>query len=605
MRLVSVLLATLLACAAAVAAQAAPPPKLVVVIVIDQMRYDYVEKFEPWYVDGGFRRFLRGGATFTNARYPYGVMYTAAGHATIGAGRVPAETGIVGNMWLERNGKPFDLAMWDWYYDDSPPYRLPGSAPAPKTVPADAWIRATTTGNPRYAAYDGDVRVTAGRSSGMSPSMILTSDGLGDAAKKANPQSRVIGLALKDRTGILLAGRSADVSYWFDSSVPGFLSSSWYHPDPAAFEFNRAVEGYFPASKAWTISGLIPPADLERVTFDPPEAWPLKLERYNTTFPHKAISYSGLFATPIGNDMLADFAKHVIITSNLGGGSAPDLLFMSFSPSDYVGHYYGPDSREVAENMVRLDRTLASFFDMLDRRLGRDYTVVVSSDHGIQRNPLVAKLVDPQADTGRVELSNAAADAKTVAELPVARLELERRIAKRLGLPFSTNTPIEHSLVFFFEEPGFYLNWKRIAALHIGRERALNTVRDSVLSMKKEYGFDRVWTISQFDRPVSAVASDTERLMRRSIRADRSPDIIIALRPGWMWGFGTNETKHGQPVEADRHVPMMFWGQGIKAGRYDADASPVDIARSLGALLGIEAGGPDSHVLPCIEPAVH
>jgi len=150
---------------------------------------------------------------------------------------------------------------------------------------------------------------------------------------------------------------------------------------------------------------------------------------------------------------------------------------------------------------------------------------------------------------------------------------------------------------YFFEEPGFWLNWKRVAELRLDGERVKRELRDTLLAMK-HYGIAEVWTSSEMVSRDTA-PSRLEELMRGSYRSDRSGDVLIALRSGWMWHWGSNSTTHGQPVENDMHVPLMFWGKGVKPGRYEGDASPLDIARTIARYLGTDAGGRASHVLPC------
>jgi predicted AlkP superfamily pyrophosphatase or phosphodiesterase len=572
---------------------AAPRPSLVVVISVDQFRYDYVDRFAPWFTDGGFRRFT---ARFPNARYRYGSTFTGPGHASIGTGRPPAQSGIVGNTWFERNA-PVDAKQWEWYFDDTTPYRPPTIALTPFTAEGDWWWK--LGGSPRYCVYDDRVQPTQGNTTGMSPDS-LSEDGLGDRIKERYPGARVISVALKDRAAILMGGRRADAAYWFDYHVPAFISSTYYRFDPAVFSFNTAVAGYTPASAQWKPSPYIPAADLPRVTFDPPEAWPLKNTRYNGTFPHPIKDVRAMTYSPYAHELLLDFAQHVIATENLGmNRDAPDVLFVGVSATDYLGHYYGPDSMEVADSTVRLDRALEQFFAALERRFGDRVTVALTADHGVQANPEVVKLREPNADVGRIDLRNADPKAQRISDLAPLRVDMERALARRLGIRFDANEPLTHALVYFFEEPALYLNWQRIAELKLDGERVKRALRDVVANMKAN-GIDQVWTNTELLAP-NAGASPLEQLMRNAFRADRSGDVLIALRPGWIWTWGTNSTSHGQPVENDLRVPLLFYGAGIQPGIYDDDASPLDLARTLGALLGVEAGGRESKVLPCIH----
>ena len=580
----------------ALAATAAERPSLVVVISVDQLRYDLVDRFAPWFTEGGFKRFAKSGATFPNARYRYGSTFTGPGHASIGTGRPPAESGIVGNTWFERDA-PVDPKQWDWYFDDTTPYRPEGVKETPFVAEGDWWWK--LGGSPRYCVYDDRVKPTKGKTSGMSPAS-LSEDSLGDRIKESDLNSRVIAVALKDRAAILMGGRRADAAYWFDYRTPAFISSTYYRFDPAVFSFNNAVTGYIPATKQWTPSPFIPAADLQRVTFDPPAAWPLKNTRYGGTFPHPVKDIRGMTYSPLGHELLLDFAQHVIATEHLGARSgSTDVLFVGVSSTDYLGHYYGPDSMEVADSVVRLDRALEHFLGALDRRFGNRVVVALTADHGVQSNPEIVKLRDPQADVGRVDLRNADPKAKKISELPPLRIEIERELAKRLGIRFDADASLNDALVYFFEEPTLYLNWKRIAALKLDGERVKRTLRDVTAAMKTN-GFSGAWTNSEI-LAAGADATPLVKLVRASYRGDRSGDVILTLRPGWIWTWGSNSTTHGQPVENDLRVPLMLYGPGITPGVYDDDASPLDLAKSIGALLGVDAGGHGSHVLPCIH----
>jgi len=575
---------------------AAGPPRIVVVISLDQVRYDLIDRFAPWFTTRGFKRLIEGSARFTNARYRHAVAFTGPGHAAIGTGLTAAESGIVGNSWFERDAA-VDVDQWAWYFDDITSYRSPAANTAIFVPEGDWWWKAG--GSPRYCAYDARVKVTAGKTSGMSP-VNLSADGIGDRFKERYPQARVIGLAIKDRAAILMAGRRADAAYWFDYHVPAWVSSTYYRYNPDVLAFNSAVPGYFPASAQWSPSPFIPAADLQRATFDPPAAWPLKNNTYGGTFPHpikvpKALTYS-----PFTHELVLDFAQHVIATEHLGSHpGTPDLLFVGVSSTDYIGHYYGPDSMEVADSMVRLDRDLGGFLDALERRFGDDVLVVLTADHGVTNNPEIVKLRDPKADVGRLDLRTPDPRARFISDLPPTRIDVERALARKLGVPFSTSAPLTDALVYFFEEPALWLNWHRIETLGVDPERAKRALRDVMLSMK-DRGIDEVWTSTQLQSP-NPHATRAEQLMRASFRSDRSGDVLMALRPGWIWMWGTNSTTHGQPVENDLHVPLIFKGPGITPGTYDVDASPNDLAATLGALLGFEAGGRQSHVLPCVQ----
>ncbi len=572
---------------AAVSSGQTTKPSLTVVISIDQFRYDYLERFSPWFSAGGFNRFLKSGADFTNAHYLHAVTFTGPGHATIGSGKAPYEHGIVGNTWFERG--PVDEKRWDWYFDESGGYTPPTPSRDPSTP---LWYQ-QGGGSPQYCAYDDSVRVSAGTTSGMSPHE-LVGEGLGDYLKDKYAGARVVSVSLKDRAAILMAGRKADAAYWFDPALPGFVSDSYYHFDPKLFAFNATVTGYIPGSHAWTPSPYIAPADLRRITFDPPAAWPLKNDKYGTTFPHPIRNMKALTYTPYGSDMLADFALWTIDNEALGTHATPDVLFVSFSSTDYFGHYYGPDSMEAADGVVRLDRTIERFLNALDRRFGDRLVVALTADHGVQSNPEIARLRDPKIDAGRIDLRNPYREGQRVSDLPPLRIDIERQLAQRLRVPFSVNEPYSDTLAYFFEEPVLYINDARVRELKLDRERVKSALRDVV---RRIDGIGGAWTDTDI-REGRAPHS-----VRISYLQGRSGDVFMVLRQNWIWSWGSNSTTHGQPVENDTHVPLLFWGAGIKPGRYDVAASPEDLARTIGTILSVDAGGSEAHVLPCLDVA--
>lgn len=566
-------------------------PSLIVVISVDQLRYDYLERFAPWFSTGGFNRFIRSGATFPNTHYLHSITFTGPGHATIGSGKNPSEHGIIGNHWFERESAA-DTKRWDWYFDDQGGYE-----PAAKTPPDPSrplWFQ-TEAGAPRYCVYDDSVTVSAGGTKGMSPRWLIGA-GLGDQVKAKYPDARVIAIALKDRAAILMAGRNADAAYWFDSKLPGFVSSSYYEYDPKLFSFNATIPGYVPGSRAWNLSPYISPEDLKRVTFDPPEAWPFKNNKYGGTFPHPMNDVRALTYSPYGSDVALDFALWMIAKESLGSRSAtPDVLFIGLSSTDYFGHYYGPDSMEAADGVVRLDRSLERFLDALDRRFGDRLVVALTADHGVQSTPEILKLRYPNLDTGRIDLRSPYKQGQLVSDLSPLRLQIEKQLAEKLGVPFSASAPYSHALVYFFEEPALYLNLNRIHELKLDPERVKRALRDIVMAIP---GVDHAYTDTEIER-----STKVEPMVRRSFMKGRSGDLFITLRPNWIWSWGSNNTTHGQPVENDTHVPLMFWGVGVIRGRYDTAASPLDLARTLATVVGVDAGGAEAHILPCFSVA--
>ena len=528
---------------------AAERPDLIVVISIDQFPYYYLPRFAPYFAENGFNRFIKHGANFTEARYPYAITETGPGHAAIGTGNPPSRSGIVSNTWYDR------------------------------------FTHATV-----YCAAD--PRVTPP----YSP-LNLSADTLGDRAQEKVPGAKVVGVALKDRAAILMTGRKATEAYWFDPKIPGFTTSSYYSAANHTIlpEYNATVSDYLKSHVVWEQSTFIPAADLQRLTHDTEALRQYKgnPNELGVAFPHPIKNIDALETTPYGNGLVITMAERIIETEK------PLLLYVGLSSTDYIGHAYGPDSFEAADNVVRTDRDLAGFLDYLDRHYGDRYTVALTSDHGVQSIPEVAKTLG--RDAGRFGMGDPRKNDKTFADLAKhspERVQLEKSVAATFKVDVSDATPINDRFIHSFDEPGLYLNWDRIRALKLDSEQVKKVVRDA---LRKMTGVAGAWTSSELNVP-DARADGVEGAMRNAFRADRSGDVLIALKPGWIWNYGPTGTTHGQPVEDDMHVPVMFYGRGISPGTYTIPAAPTDIAKTLGALLGVDAGGPDSVVLPCAEP---
>lgn len=507
-------------------------PDLVVVISIDQFRYEYLERFYPYFAPDGFRRFIDRGADFTKAYYPYANTITGPGHASIGTGYTPSQSGIVGNDWYDRN-----------------------------------------TGKTIYCVEDPRV------AGGFSP-VNLQSDSLGDRLQEKFPGARVYGVAVKDRAAILMAGRKATAAYWFEPKNGGFQSSAYYRSNSTLMSaYNATLPQYLSDHPEWTQSSFIPAADLAKLTTDPESLRKDKTNRLDldVKFPHPIKSLDALTYTPFGNGIVIGFAEKLIETEKLGtNANAPDLLYVGLSSPDYLGHFYGPDSLEVADSCVRTDRDIAGFLGWLDARFKDRYTIAVSADHGVQSMPSVARLLGREA--GRVSITTAA-----------GRAELERLAAASLG------ANVNQTLVVEFEEPSLYLDWAHIAAMKLDGEQVKRALRDAALKLP---GVAAAFTNTEL-MIVNPAASGLELALRLCFRADRSGDVLVTLKPGYMWGTSAaTGTTHGQFVEEDRHVPILLWGRGVTARKYAMQVAPTDIARSIGSLFGVDAGGPQSIILP-------
>lgn len=523
----------------ALRAETPPPPKLGVIIVVDQLRADYLERFSPYFGEGGFRRFEREGTIFTNNHYRYAVTKTAAGHATISTGVNPMVHGIVANDWLDRASwrrvasvEDLDVAMV-------------GTDPLPPAA-------------------------SLGARAGRSPRALLAPT-VGDQLKLRNgDRSRVIGISNKDRSAILLSGKLADSAYWV---VRGrFVTSDYYRPElPAwvqAFNNERRVEAVF--GETWD---RLLPAEVYEQLQGPDDAegesTPSGLGR---TFPRPITggqtspsgSYFNAFEhTPHNLYLIADFAIAALKEEKLGRGPATDLLCVSFSQLDIVGHAFGPDSHEVMDSMLHLDRALARLFDAIDAQVGLDRTVVVlSADHGA--SPLPERV----AAQGR--------------GLPAGRFAggpIDQQIEAKLSETFGALPGNEYWV--FRENFGYHVREAALKQANVSLEEVSAVIKQTLQAVPDIH---TVYTRSE----LLAASDEGDSLLarsRRSYNPGRGHDVVFILKPYFIeQTIGTN---HGSPWYYDTNVPMLWLGQGIPAARRTERVGVDEIASTLSALLKI------------------
>lgn len=555
------------------AAPVSAPEKasLVIVLSVDQMRADYLERFRPFFGKDGFNRFLERGASFPQARYRHAITFTGPGHASIGSGLDPRSHGIIGNRW-------YDVQEHQAVYCSEDRRTEWVGAPAEgKKIP---WAPASP--------------------------VLLNGASLGDRLKERFPKSRVVGIALKDRAAVLMAGRKADAAIWFEERFGRFVTSTYYPPHPELLAFDERLPEFLAKRKVWDLSGKIPEGALSKITFDPPDLYTAKDPSHaeGVTFPHPLSSPRALVSSPYGDELVLDLARFIIDRMRLGADPAqPDLLFIGLSSTDYYGHDFGPDSREIADGIVRLDSALESFFQSLDAAVGRDRVLIfLTGDHGVTPLPEVARAKhrlrtgrDDPSVAGRVNLNGGRGETAAVSEGSKDRVELERHLARRFSYALEPGLPNpQEGAVLFFEEPSLYLNRAVLARRGLSLESVKEEARDFV---RKIPGVVLAYTNTEIGDGLPATAPHSLAI-ERSFRADRSGDVFIVLKPGWIWSYGKEAgTTHGQPSDDDARVPVLAWGAGVKAGSWDPKVSPLSIARTVGALFGFEVGESDAEIL--------
>jgi predicted AlkP superfamily pyrophosphatase or phosphodiesterase len=491
-------------CLCVLAAPARKKPKLVVLIAVDQFRYDYLTRFRAEY-KAGLARLLDSGAVFTNAHYEHFPTVTAIGHSTMLSGATPSISGIVGNEWYDRESR--------------------------KQVTSVSDDGTTLTG------VDGARR-------GASPRRLLVST-IPDELKMVDGLSKAIGISSKDRSAILPVGRMADSAFWFDTTTGNFVSSTYYgqtFPGWAdKFNKTRVVDQW--AGKAW----------------DPTDANPgapgfLKLGKAA-----EKTYYDNIDRSPFGNELLVLFAKAAIEAEKLGADDHTDLLSISLSANDRVGHSLGPDAAEVRDISIQTDRVLGVLFDYLDKQVGpTNYIAVLTADHGVAPMPeVMAKRRMPGGRLPEGAVLNA----------------IQTALAQKFG---------EGQWVIGKSGPAPYLNYDLIREKKLTHEEVENAAAAAVRAVPHIY---RVYTRSQLSS--GRVLTDlVDRRVAAGFHHERGSDLFVVSEPYWL--FEARGTSHGTPYNYDSHVPVILMGPGIKAGRYMNRAAVNDIAPTLATLLEIE-----------------
>ena len=482
-------------------------PKLVVIVVIDQFRGDYLERYRDQFGEGGFRLFLEHGAYFTDCNYNYANTVTGPGHATLLTGTYTSGHGIMANEW------------WD---------------PLKKKLVTSVEDDATTLVG------------ISGNAHGSSPHNLLA-DTLGDELKLATQgKSRVFGVSLKDRAAILPAGFAGNGAYWIDGKSGLWVTSTYYRSEMPkwAQDFNDSKR----AEKYLNLEWKDKDGNLLRTT-KPPEAKPLNF-------------FSLVGGTPFGNDYELEFARELVTYEKLGAGAATDLLIVSLSPNDVLGHAVGPDTPEMRAMALALDHQLAEFFNFLGHQLGlANVWIALSADHGVAPAPSAASKL----------------------HMPAAYLstdEMQEKMNKALSAKFSGGRAANY--VREFDHPVAWLNEDAFATAKIKEEDAEQSVGEAM----KNLGMRGYYTRSQLARgDVPSTELGAKYLHSYSPHGGW---YVLGIANPFQIGESSGTT-HGSPYTYDTHVPLAFYGLPFEPGTYRSHAEPVDLAATLASLLGINA----------------
>jgi predicted AlkP superfamily pyrophosphatase or phosphodiesterase len=506
-------------------AQKSTTPKLVIGIVVDQMRWDYLYRYQEKYVDNGLNRLLNKGYACQNTQIPYVPTYTAPGHTSIYTGSVPAVTGIIANNWYDKKTDKLIYCT-----DDN----------SVKTV--------------------GDTTI-AGL---MSPKNLLVTTITDELRLASNFKSKTIGIAIKDRGAILPAGHSANAAYWFSGATGKWITSTYYRSDLPTWvqAENTKVASDKMMQKSWqTILEIekYHESTEDKVSWEAPyrgETEPVFTHQLEAELMK---SPDLLRALPYGNTMTLDMAKAAITGEQLGKGSVTDFLTISLSSTDYIGHQFGTNSVEIEDTYLRLDKDLAAFFDYLDATVGKgNYTLFLTADHGAAHNASFLQ-------THQIPSGNQISDSlsKKLGDF------VEREFGNREYIASVINQQV------YLDENLLNHDEQKIAEIAAKLSAYIKTfpgVAD-VINLKN---------ISN-----TTLIADYKTAITNGYNAERSGNLYINLEPGWMDDF-TKGTTHGSLYKYDTHIPLLWYGAGIKVG---VDYSPIymtDISATLAALLHIQ-----------------
>ena len=484
-------------------------PKLIVVIVIDQFRGDYLERYRDQFGDGGFRLFLDHGAYFPDCNYNYANTRTAPGHSTLFTGAYSNGHGLFANEY------------WDFKNKREVPF-----------------------------VEDDKTRLVgaAGEKAGASPHNLMA-DTLGDELKLATQgRSRVFGVSLKDRAAVLPAGYAGDAAYWIEAKSGAWVTSTYYRSELPkwAQDFNSGNR----AAKYWDrdwrdAQGKVLRSTAHRKGKDGSEAG----------------FYEVIGATPFGNEYEFEFAKELVIYEKLGNGPTTDLLSVSLSPNDILGHQGGPDAPEMQTMALALDRELADFFNFLGHQIGlANVWIALSADHGISAAPETAAKMRIAA----ASMDGAAMDAE---------------INSALTAKFSPGHPAAYVKLDY---PLAWLNQDAFAAVQV-KERDAETAAGEAMKHSGLRDYHTKWQLAEGALPNTAWG--------RKYLNSYSPEggwWVMGIPDPYTIGQGRG-ANHTSPYTYDTHVPLAFYGLAFQPGTYRTHSEPIDLAPTLASLLGINA----------------
>jgi predicted AlkP superfamily pyrophosphatase or phosphodiesterase len=501
-------------------------PKLIVGIVVDQMRYDYLYRFMDKFGEDGFKRLMKEGFNCRNTNYNYTPTETGPGHASIYTGTTPCIHGIVGNNWYDR-----------------------------------------VSGKGVYCSDDKSVKTVGAVSDAgqMSPKNMIASTITDEVHMASNMYSKVIGIALKDRGAILPAGHTANAAYWYDSSG-AWISSTWYMKELPTWvqDFNKKELPKKYLSKSWN---TLIPLDQYMDCYPDNNKYESKFKGESApTFPH---DLPGLMAanknldmiryTPFGNSLTKDFAMAAIEEEHMGMGFATDFVTVSFSSTDYIGHFYGPRSIELEDTYLRLDKDIAELLHFLDKYIGKENVLIfLTADHAVVDVPQL--LVDKKMPAGYFNYKMAIDSLK-----------------KHL------NTTYGDTLVQAYYNKQIYLNHITIENKKLNEQSIEDDVADFMLRFD---GVLQTLTANTMER-TGFNADDARSFVQNGFQPKRCGDVMLIFQAAWIESDRRVGTTHGSSYSYDTHVPLLWYGWTVRPGSSVDVTRTIDIAPTVSMLLNI------------------
>ena len=515
-------------------------PKLVVAIVIDQMRYDFLENLSHRYSDNGFNRLVNEGFNCKNNFFNYVPTVTGPGHSSISTGSTPKTHGIVGNNWYDRKRKRSIYCTDDSNYNN--------------------------VGGDDY-------------SGNKSPNNLLV-ETFADINKMSNNKSKTISIAIKDRGSILMGGKTADAAYWYYGKERAqWITSTFYMnqiPDWVK-EFNKEdnLEKYL---EDWNTLKDI--STYENHEIDNNSFEKLFKGKDNSAFPYDTKSlmkhndcFDMIKETPYGNTMTTDFAIEAIVNENLGKRGVTDVITVGYSSTDYIGHSFGVASVETQDTYIRLDLEIQKLLSFLDKQIGKnEYTLFLTADHGVLEIPAY--------------LSSTGVNAQAVSEN-----DLTNKVVKKLNDVLGIEVK---KLIANVDNSQIYLNDEVISEMNLNKSKVVNQlvkILESFDFISKAYTADFILGSSEL--------IEYEKLIQNGYHKERSGDIALILKENVIFYNGKGTT-HGSGYNYDTHVPLIFYGYGIKKGETLNHTEIPDIAPTISKLLGLEMKNSTGKVLDFI-----